>query len=623
MDQKKIFKIISVVLLSFTLILIISGITGKGKINPPPEFKADGQGMVSIRFNKENRKVLEVQCSESDRETNDKILMKDIKATIFKKGKINNDIVITGKNGVVESNFHNFTISNKAKIESEDLLVKCKLFSILNQEIVSTEENVNYRVKFLEGTAKKGMRLNIKKNLIFLYHTTGTYKRGKKSFNYKANFLRFDDVERTLRMRDNCKINNDETRLNGNRILLRFNEEYEDVTEISSWGNCYLYIEKKSKTPVKEFQEARAAHIKNLYNEGNLKHTRLENNVKVNLKTKSNTTNVYSNEIEIMYNEKTGNIQSINLPKLSNMKNTGQNNFKGKANRMELEYNKDGEMSLCKSRGESVFIIDDYKGISFLMVYDIEKNSVNLKGKGSKVIYKQNAFESSAFNVDTKEKKLVSSEGVLSIIQLDSEKNNVLFSNDLIYINSKKIEVLNKKGRFTYEENVDLRQKNTILTADKLTIDEENNLVASGNQVSLSFKNNEDVVRIKGKEIVFDAKNRKVEVHNGIVESRGNILKATLLRMQFSNENEIDEIYGEEKVDFIKEEDNISGSSEKVKWLFTKDEILFIDAARIQRKDRGTTKGKELRFFLKDNRIIITSDERKRTETTIENKKKD
>jgi lipopolysaccharide transport protein LptA len=467
------------------------------------------------------------------------------------------------------------------------------------------------------------MRLNIKKNLLFLYETTGTYKNEEKSFKYKTSFLRFTDDERTLRMRDNSRINNEETILKGNRILLKFNEEYEDITEIASWGNCYFYIEKKSETPGKEFKEARAAHIKNLYNEGNLNNTLMEKNVKVKLKTKANTTNVYSNEIDIRYNEKTGNIKRITLPKLSNVKNTGQNNFKGKANRMELEYNQDGEMSLCKSRGESVFIIDDYKGISFSMIYDIEKNSVNLKGKGSKVVYKQDAFESSAFAVDTKEKKLGSNEGVLSIILLDAEKSNVLFSNDLIYINSKKIEVLNKEGRFTYEENVDLHQKDTILTADKLTIDEENNLVASGNEVSLSFKNKEDVVRIKGKEIVFDAKNRKVEVNSGIVESMGNILKAALLRMEFSKENEIDEIYGEDKIDFIKEKDDISGSSEKVKWLFTKDEILFIDSARIQRKDSGTTKGNELRFFLKDNRITITSGNSKRTETTIDKKDKE
>jgi lipopolysaccharide export system protein LptA len=623
MGQKKIFKVISIVILAFTLIFIIAGISSKGKIATSPVFEADGKGMVSIRFNKENKKVLEIKCSESERETDDKILMKDIRATVFKKGKIEKDIKISGKNGIVENNFHNFTISNQAQITSEDLLARCKSFAIMNQEIVSTEERVNYQVKSLKGIAEKGMRLNIKKNLLFLYSTKGTYEKEGKSFDYKANFLKFDDVERSLRMRENSKISNEETILKGDRILLQFTVGYEDVALIESWGNCYFYLKEKSEGPGKEFKEAKAAHIKNTYNEGNLKKSRFERNVTIKLKTKLNTTNVSSDEIIILHNEKTGKIKSIELAKPSNIKNTGKKKFRCRANKMDIEYNKDGEISSCKSRGKSIFTIDKYQGTSFLMTYDIDKNSVSMKGKGSKVVYKKNSFESTKFDVDTEEKKLVSSAGVLSIILLDAKKSNVLFSNDLIYINSNKIEISDKEGTFIYEDDVELRQKDTILTAGKLSIDGDNNLVASGKEVSLSFKDKEDEVRIKGKEIIFDAKNKKIEIKKGIIESMGNLLRADVLRMEFSNVNDINEIYGEEKVDFIKEEDNISGSSKKVKWLYTKQEIIFINSAQIQREGRGTTKGNELRFFLKDNRILITSDESKRTETIIENKKKD
>lgn len=625
MGQKKVFKIVSVVILAFTLIFIISGISGKGKIEPPTEFEADGKGMVSLRFNKENKKVLEVRCSESERETSDKILMKNIRATVFKEGHLDKDIKISGDNGVVEKNFHNFTISGKARISSEDLLAKCKSYSILNQEIVVTDNKVNYRVKFLKGIAKKGMRMNLKKNLLFLYNTTGTYEKEGKTFKYQANFLRFDDQERVLRMRDGSKIENKETILKGHRILLQFTEEYEDVQEVSSWGDCYLYLEDKKKEAGKgkEFKEATAAYIKNIYNMGNLKKTRLEKNVKIKLKTRSNTTHVSSNEVEIFYDEKTGNIRSISLPQRSDIKNSGKNDFKCNANKMDLEFNKAGDISVCKSRGMSTFTIDKYKGISFLMVYDIDKNSVELKGKGSKVVYKKNSFESSNFDVDTKEKELTSSAGVLSIIQLDAKKNNVLFTNDLIYIDAKKLEVSDKEGKFTYEEDVKLIQKEAKLLADKLEIDEDNNLVASGEGLTLSFKDKEDSVAIKGKEIVFNAKDRLVEIQKGIIDSKGSTLRARSLTLKFSEKNEMNEVYGEGKIDFIKNEDNISGSSEKVRWLFTKDEIVFIDSAQIQRQDRGTTKGQELRFFLKDNRILIISDESKRTETIIDKKKKD
>lgn len=623
MGQKKLFKIVSIMILAFTLIFIIAGISGKGKSTEPPVFDADGKGMVSIRFNKEHRKVLEVRCSESERESSDKILMKDIQATVFKKGKIDKDVKITGKKGIVEKNFHNFTISNNAGIASQDLQVKCSSFVILNQEIVNTEERVDYRVKSLQGIAQKGMRLNIKKNLLFLYNTKGTYTKEGKSFDYKANFLKFDDRERSLRMRENAKISNEETILKGHRILLQFTEEYKDVELVESWGKCYFYLGEKGEKPKEEFKEAEAAHVKNVYSEGNLKKTHFEKNVAIKLKTGSNTTHVSSEEIIILYNEKTGNIKTIELPKPSDIKNTGKNKFRCRANKMDIEYDKDGEISFCKSRGQSTFSIDKYRGTSFLMVYDIGNHSVSMKGKGSKVVYRKNSFESAKFDVDTNEKKLVSSAGVLSIIVLDAKKGNVLFTDDLIYINSNKLEVSDKEGKFTFEEDVKLRQKETVLTAGKLAIDEDNNLVASGKMVSLSFKNNEDEVRIKGKEIVFDAGNKKIEIKNGIVESMGNILRADVLRMEFGTENNINEIYGEENIDFIKEQDNISGSSKKVKWLYAKEEIVFIESARIEREGRGTTKGNELRFFLKDNRILITSDDSKRTETIIENKKKD
>lgn len=119
---------------------------------------------------------------------------------------------------------------------------------------------------------------------------------------------------------------------------------------------------------------------------------------------------------------------------------------------------------------------------------------------------------------------------------------------------------------------------------------------------------------------MIKAKEREVEIRRGILRSGENTLRAQVLKIAFNQGNEISEIYGEEKIDFIKAEDNTSGSSEKVRWFFRKDEIVFIDSARIQKQDSGVTKGSELRLFLKDNRITISSDKSKRTQTTIDKK---
>ncbi|MCK4762246.1 MAG: hypothetical protein KAW12_08615 [Candidatus Aminicenantes bacterium] len=621
MELQKIFKVISFAILGFTLVFIFFGISGKGKVAPPEEFDADGRGMISLRFNKDNQKVIEVTCSESERETDDRVLMKDIKATIFKKGRRKHDMIISGDKGIVENNFYNFTIQDNARIFSEDLSITCNSFSMQDRAILTSEDQVNYRLKSMQGIAKKGMRINVKKNILFFYETTGTYSRKNNSFNYKTDHLQFEDKKRSIRLFQGNEISNDETILKGKMILLAFSEEYDHIAEISAWENCYFYREKKNGTKEKEFREISAGHIKSLYNrEGNLKKTGLEHQVDIRLKTKANTTDISSPSAEIFYDEKTGHIRNIKMMSPSNIKNTGKNNFEANSYKMEIEYNKNGEISTCKSRGNSNFTIDDYSGTSFLMSYEVDKNLINLRGKGSKVIYKRNAFVSTRFNVNTKKKRMESDSGVKSIILLNTEKDNVLFSEDLIYINSKKVKISNKKGIFNYEDDVDLRQKNTILTCDELKIDEDNNLIASGEQVSLSFKNKEDDISIKGKKIMIKAKEREVEIRRGILRSGENTLRAQVLKIAFNQGNEISEIYGEEKIDFIKAEDNTSGSSEKVRWFFRKDEIVFIDSARIQKQDSGVTKGSELRLFLKDNRITISSDKSKRTQTTIDKK---
>ncbi len=622
METKKIFKILALLLLVFTALFIFFGISRKGKPNlPGMMLDADGTGMVSIRFNKSNKKAIEVRCSESERSTDDeeKVLMKNIEAEIYKDGRMNQDIRIAGDTGTVENNFFNFVIKDNARISSKDLQVLTDSFLLKDRALITTDKRVNYQVKFLEGVAKKGMRLNIKKNILFLYETLGTYNKEGKSFDYTTDMLKFEDQQRALRLQDGNEISNEQTVLKGDRILLLFFEEYKNVKEISSWGNSYFYFDEDPETPGEKFREVSANHIQHMYNEeGKLEKTELKQDVEIRLKSEASTTDISSQSLVISYYPETEKLRTISTDTPTKLISKGKHDIDLKAYKLDIDYDENGEIGFCKARGNTTFKIGEYSGNSFLMTYDVGKNDLALRGKGSKVMFNKNSFESIRFFIDTKKRTIESSTGVLSIIVLDTQKSNVLFSKDLIYINAQQVKVSQEKGEFIYKDNVNLLQKETKLTASKLRIDEENNIVASGKEVSLIFNNKDERVRIKGKKITFDALNSKVEITNGIIENEGNLLRAKLLTIAFSKKNEILQVNGEGSVDFLKEKDSITGSSEKVEWLFEKNEIVFIDSAQITRKERGTTKGDKLRFFIKDNRIIIISDESKRTETIIE-----
>ncbi len=621
MKFKRILKIVSLVLLVFTLIFIFSGITGKGGIGEREVYEADGKGMVSIVFNKENKKALELKCTESERETEDKVWMHNMEATIFKKGRLKKDISIAGDKGFVENNLYDFAITENARILSEDLLVTGQDFYLKDREVLSSKTRVGYRVKSLEGFARKGMRLNLKNNILFLYQTSGTYTRQGKSFDFQSDVLKFEDQKRALRLHKDNLIRGETVVMKGDRILILFSEDYDHVKEISSWGQSYFYQVGKKERPGEEFREISASHIRTIYDdEGNMKNSTIKQGALVKLKNRSNTTEISSHLIKIFYNKKTGNIQNIELPNRGRVQNVGKSNFEITSNKMEVEYNKKGEISICKSRGSSTFKTEEYRGSTFLIRYYADTDMVELQGRNSEIVYKKNSFVATSFEVDIDKKKLKSTSRVRSMVKLD--KDSVLFSDDLIYINADLVVISDREGTFNYKDNVDVRQKDTTLSAEQLKIDKENNIAASAksDKVTLRFRNKEDEVIMKGGEIRFDARNRRVIIEDkGIIKSGENLLRADLLTVGFDKEDQITEIYGEKGIEFRKGEET-SGTSEKVNWLYNKDEIVFTGLSRIERTGRGVTKGQELRFYLKENRILIESDAAKRTETVIEKK---
>jgi len=616
MRHKKWFKLGALVFLGLTVFVILVSIRGKNKDIDAQEYEIDGKEMVSTVYNKDNQKALELRCRESRRESEDRVWMRDIVATIYKKGRLDHDIEIKGEWGFVENNFYNFAIKRKGVITAPDLLVKSNDFYLRDRSLLSSESRVDYRVKFLQGLARKGMRLNLENNSIILYKTVGTYQKDGRTFNYRSDELLFEENKLHLWLMKKNEIKNPETTLRADKMVLRFAAGFNQPKEITAWGNGYIYLADKAAGGYKEIE---AGHIKSLYDDqGNLESTGIDHAKKIVLKDKHNATSVTSATLDIRYFKKAGNIASMAMPTFSKIVNKGKTDFVSTAAKMDIAFDETGELKLCKSRGKSTFKVDDYQGISFLMMYEVQKNLVSLQGKGSEVYYEKNSFTSTRFDIDTEAKRLTSKVGVKAVIFL--EKNQVLFSKDVIYIDAGELDIDNRVKTIAFRGQTKLRQKDVRLEAERLKIDQDDNIRASGGEgglLSLIFKNKEEDIAIKGKEIVVDAKNRRITITGkGMVRSGDNLLKAELIKVVFSPESEIAEVTGEKGSEFIRED--MSGSARQLSWLYDRDEVIFRESAQIERKGKGKSRGTELHFFLKTNRILIVADDAQRTQTIIE-----
>jgi len=614
MRFKKIFKIFLVVFLLATLVYIFSGIKGKSETNYMAESRPDGEGMVFASFNKENKKALVLKCSESQRESKDKIVMKDIEGLIFKKGRMDKNIKVFGKQGFVENNFHNFFIEKDARLISDDFTITSENFTLKDRAELRSALHVEYYTSALKGSASAGMELNLNMNTLKFYDTKGRYirKQTNQSFDFKTKVLWFFEKQQWMVLEKDSVIKDEQSILRSDWISIKFTEDLKHIKESLSQKNSYLYIEDKEKSEIKEIK---SENIKSLYDaDGQMTQLRVIKNAEILLKDKTNRISMASDEVEMNFDGPSGKPKTIKIPLRGKIENTGKNQFQVIADIIHIQYNKAGELYYCEGTGNVQFIIDKYKGISKKILYDIEKDAITLDGENSKVESNTNTFTSARFTVDVKNKILSSNLGVKSVILL--EKVNALFSKEPIFINSQQFTIFENEGRFSYERQVNLNQGDTALNAGSLEIREDNTIIAKG-MVSLSFKDEDKEMAIKGDRVIFDAGGKRIDVtNNAVIKSDENVLKASQIVIRFNDNNQIDHITGEGDINFIKEED-LSGTSQRVKWLFKEEVMILKGSPQIVKQSGGRTSGKELKINLKNNKITILSDDSRRTETVI------
>jgi lipopolysaccharide export system protein LptA len=615
MKFKTILKFFLGLFLIATIIYVLSGIKGKSDVDYHVETRADGEGMIFASFNKEHRKAIELKCLESERKDKGRIVMKKIEGLIYKKGRMNKDIKVFGDHGYAENNLHNFFIEKNARLISEDFTITSDHFTMKDRAEVLSSVPVSYRTDTLTGSAAGGMGLYLNVNTLKFYDTSGTYKRDGREFNYRTKVLWFIEKEKLLVMEKETVIRDDRSVLRGDWITLKFSDDLKRVIETTSQKGSYFYF-KDSET--NEIKEIKSENIQSFYDEqGHMTRLVLVTDAQAMLKNNDNQTTIASDLLEMDFDGPTGKPKKLNVPRRGRIENIGKTRFRVSADTLLADYDENGELRFCEGEGSVRFIVEEYRGVTGAIKYNIKNDSIVLNGENTEMVNNQNTFQSNTFNIDSKEKILITPGSVKSIIRL--EKDNVLFSKDSIFINANKLTITKKENKFSYDRGVNLNQADIVMEAGKLEILEESKITASG-RVSMSFTSDGKDMSIKGGEVIFNSQDGRIDINeNAIIKSGENLLKAANIVIWFKDGTQIDRITGEEDINFIKED--LSGYAKKVEWRFQDEEMLLMGSPYIIKRsssgDGGRTAGKVLKIDLKTDKITILSDESDRTETII------
>ena len=615
MKFKKTLKIFLVVFLLAVLVYVFFGIKGKSQPEIVTEMSADGKDVKFYTYNEKGRKTLELTCSEAYKKSNDKTLMKKIHGLIFKEGRMDRDIKIFGDEGFVENNFYNFYVAGNARLVSKDFIISSQHFNLKNRVELSSAPMVYYQTDVLKGSAANGMEYYIDSNTLKFNKTKGTYKRDKRSFDYETNVWWFFEKSKVMALEKEVVIKEDKSLLRSDWVTLKFDDKLTRVVEASTQNNSYLFMQDPGKNEIKEIK---SANIVNLYDEeGHLTFIKVMKDAQILLKTETNRTLIASQDVEMNIDGPTGKTKNVHIPMRGVIENTGKTTFKVIADTIDAQYNQQGEISRCQGTGNVEFIIEEYKGFTNKINYNIEKKTITLEGENSQIKNKNNSFTSSQFMVQVDKKILTSNQAVKSLIYV--EKENALFSTDPIYINSAKFTIFEKEKKFKYDQQVNLNQGDTRLNGKSLEISQDGRISAQGS-VDFSFKKGkkgDKEVAVKGDQLTFNPEKKRIDiVGNALVKSDVNVLRAGRFVLQFNEKNEIGDIIGEEDIYFTKEE--LTGTSRRVKWQFNREIMVLQGSPQVVNQSGQRTTGKELSINLQDNKITILSAESERSETVIQ-----
>lgn len=620
MSLKKILSFITIGIFLAALIAIILSFKGGSGVGKSDIGAIIGKGLKYKVYNEFQELSTKITSTSSKRDFDrsrepahrERTLLTDIQGVIYKSKKFKNDIRFSGNSGYVENEYKNFLLKGDARIESEEITLNSDRFFMEGNSLISNKSRTDFKLKNLKGIARKGINYHMELGVINLLKASGTYLKSGKEYHFICNKLMILKELNRVVFKGNAHIKSDDSTMKGKEIILRFDKDFKKLERTDIRGKGYFYTRGDKKG---EFRELLGNKIITEFDENeNIKKIDVTKNGILNLHGKGSSFKAESNLIYIRFDHISKKLKSVKLMREGKINVTGKRSFNISARRIRIQYDKEGEIENCNTRGDTEFTMSEYSGNCQTLNYFPPENKMILTGEKSVLFKGENRFVSPEFLVNTKEEKLSSDKEIVSTILLDSASS--IFSKAPVFVSSKKIEIYEKSGSVVYSTNVSLFQGDTKLTADRVEIGDKKEMKISG-KVRLTFRNGKDEIFLGGDELKIDSDKNWLLISGGaILREKENELGGDYLSVIFNDKNEVTRIIGNKNINFKRK--NVSAKSEKVTWKFNEKIITFITNAQLIKAKSGSSKGDEIKFFIEDEKVVIRSAGGKRSETKID-----
>ncbi len=534
---------------------------------------------------------------------------------IFFKEREGQDVLLSGGKVIYDKDMTRFRSSDQAKARFKDLLVESVLLNYDNEEEnFWTEEGARFSSRRLTGSAQK-MYYQMKQEKIKLQGDVHLQIEPKtetsSTLKVTGRMLDYNEKSKQGKIEGDVKLFYGESRATAE--IMRF-ELYPDgeqiktlILEKNAWAS--LVVKEKENRPSPDQsplfvqsvkREIEGEEIRMRFFQENSELQEVEAQRDSSFKFISSTgdfTRILAESAKFIFNNE-GELEEFQA--LKNAKIVKQAENPDEARVIEGD-------SFNKKRYSDVLHVKG-KG-----PYDAKMSSL-----GSNVFAEEMTIFLDSSNLEVKR-------GVKVILKSKTGENRPvgIFSKEQpVFIQAREMRFFAEQKRFLFNRDIKIWQQKKVLGAEEIELFEETGQILCTGRVESTLphttkEGKEEKIKISSQKMMyFPEENLVVYQEKGCLTVKDAILRARFISVYLGEENKgIQKIVAREKVIILQsmgeargEEAIYNPEEESLELLGNP---VFID------KDKGTTEGDKLTFYMADGRILVENKDRERSVTVI------
>lgn len=593
-------------------LLFFRWLSGRSAAGSDPGSEVAGVDLTYLMFNKENEKKLEVKCAESQRGDDEKLLLKGVRATIFKADKLDKDIHVSAASGVAWNEFNDLTLQGDAVIASPEVTLSSSRFALKDLDILSTGEPARFQLRDLSGEAREGLSYFIKNRYVKMLAPRGVMQRDGTPYDFQARVLRLSEKRNVLILDREASIAGAGSSLDAKRIQLQFHPDFASLDWAAGYGGSHYRMVETAADGRRQCREISAGQIKMLNDpQGRLHKIEIRGDGRIALDDGDQSGQVRSEIIEMVMDCETQTLRLVRTLGRGTLSSRGRDNVAVSAESLLAVYSSRGELAQVLAEKKCQFRTDDFQGRAKRLDYDASSGEIDISGRNSIIDSGRNRFESSHFRLRTGAGTIASRKGVKSTI-VPGRKSALLRAKP-VFVTADALETSRRDDSSRFTGGVSLFQDEVELRAGELLF--RGGALSCRGGTELKFAHDGQPLALHGQAIEVDAGGRRIVIEGESRLRQGeNSLAARRIEMVFATDDRLQDIFASGDASFRK--GTIEGRCQELHWQYARQSVIFRERAEISRSGAGTTRGQELHLDLASNRIIVSGSDG-RSETTI------